>query len=43
MFDVIKIRFKILIYPRIKAKNKALLRDCFVKYQLSKSGLPSDS
>lgn len=43
MFDVIKIRFKILFYPRITAKKKAQLRDCFVIYQLYKSGLPSDS
>ena len=43
MFDIVKIRFKILFYPRITAQNKALLRDCFVIYQLLKSGLPSDS
>ncbi len=34
MFDVIKIRFKILFYPRITAKKKAQLRDCFVTHQL---------
>lgn len=43
MFDIVKIRFKILIYPRITAKNKAQLRDCFVMHQLLKSGLSSDS
>lgn len=34
MFDIIKIRFKILFYPRITASNKAQLRDCFVMNQL---------
>ena len=34
MFDIVKIRFKILFYPRIIAKNEALLRDCFVTHQL---------
>ena len=43
MFDVVKIRFKIMFYPRITAKNKAQLRDCFVMHLLLKSGLPSDS
>ena len=33
----------ILFLPRKTAKNKAQLRDCFVIYQLYKSGLPSDS
>ncbi len=43
MFDIDKIRFKIPFYPRITAKTKALLRDCFVMHLLLKSGLPSDS
>ena len=43
MFDIVKIRFKIPFYPRITAKKKAQLRDCFVMHLLSKSGLPSDS
>ena len=43
MFDIVKIPIKIMFYPRITAKNKAQLRDCFVIYQLLKSGLPSDS
>ncbi len=43
MFDIDKIRFKIPFYPRITAKNKAQLRDCFVMHLLSKSGLSSDS
>ena len=43
MFDIVKIRFKFAFYPRITAKNKAQLRDCFMIYQLYKSGLPSDS
>ena len=43
MFDIVKIRFKILFYPQITAKKKAQLRDCFVMHLLSKSGLPSDS
>ena len=43
MFDIVKIRFKMPFYPRIIAKNKAQLRDCFVMHLLSKSGLPSDS
>ena len=43
MFDVVKIRFKISFYPRITAKKKAQLRDCFVMHLFSKSGLPSDS
>lgn len=43
MFDIVKIRFKFLFYPRITAKNKAQLRDCFVMHMLLKSGLPSDS
>lgn len=43
MFDIVKIRFKIPFYPRITAKNKAQLRDCFVMHLLLKSGLPSDS
>ena len=43
MFDIIKIRFKILFYSRITAKKKAQLRDCFVMHLLLKSGLPSDS
>ena len=34
MFDIVKIRFKIPFYPRITAKKKALLRDCFVTHQL---------
>ena len=34
MFDVVKIRFKISFYPRITAKKKAQLRDCFVMHQL---------
>ena len=34
MFDIVKIRFKFLFYPRITAKNKAQLRDCFVTHQL---------
>ena len=43
MFDIVKIRFKIMFYPRITAKKKAQLRDCFVTHLLLKSGLPSDS
>ena len=43
MFDIVKIRFKIPFYPRTIAKKKAQLRDCFVIYQLYKSGFPSDS
>ena len=43
MFDIVKIRFKILFYSRITAKKKAQLRDCFVMHLFSKSGLPSDS
>ena len=43
MFDIVKIRLKILFHPRITAKNKAQLRDCFVMRLLSKSGLFSDS
>ena len=43
VFDVIKIRYKILIYPRTIAKNEAQLRDCVVMHLLLKSGLPSDS
>ena len=43
MFDIVKIRFKFAFYPRITAKNKAQLRDCFVMHLLLKSGLPSDS
>ena len=43
MFDIVKIHFKFLIYPRIIAKNKAQLRDCVVMHLLLKSGLPSDS
>jgi len=43
MLDIVKIRFKFLFYPRITAKNKAQLRDCFVMHLLLKSGLPSDS
>ena len=43
MFDIVKIRFKILFYSRIIAKNEAQLRDCFVMHLLLKSGLPSDS
>ena len=34
MFDIVKIRFKILFYPRITAQKKAQLRDCFVTHQL---------
>ena len=34
MFDIVKIRFKILFYPRLTAKNKAQLRDSFVMHQL---------
>lgn len=34
MFDIIKIRFNFLFYPRIIAKKKAQLRDCFVTHQL---------
>lgn len=43
MLDIIKIRFKIPFYPRITAKKKAQLRDCFVIYLFLKSDFPSDS
>ena len=29
MFDIVKTRFKIPLYPRITAKKEAQLRDCF--------------
>ena len=34
MFVIVKIRFKFLFYTRIRAKNKAQLRDCFVMHLL---------
>ena len=33
MFDIVKIRFKFLFYPRITAKKEAQLRDCFVTHR----------
>ena len=40
MFDIVKIRFKFLFYPRITAKNEAQLRDCFVMHVLLKVACP---
>ena len=34
MFDIVKTSFKIPFYPRITAKNKVQLRDCFVMHLL---------